>query len=134
MAVTGTRTLRPRMPDIDALDWRRFRFELDRRSDTLYWDFFPDAPAAIVYPVTDHLLYGLDPETEVVIGLQFEGFLAHVVHEVPAFLTLADDIGMTEADIDDARLRTDPGRRQDAMRDILVTVIPRAEVEAAGSR
>jgi hypothetical protein len=131
MAVTETRTLRPRLPDIDGLDWARFRFEFDRRSDALYWDFFPDAPPAVSYPVTDPLLYSVDPETEAVVGLQFDGFLAHVVHEVPAFLALADEIGLTEADVADVRRRSDPERvRRASLRGILAAILPPQNVAA----
>ncbi|MDP9364691.1 MAG: hypothetical protein M3Q10_10795 [Chloroflexota bacterium] len=126
MAVIENRTLRPRLPDLDKLDWRRFCFEFDRRSDTLYWDFSPDAPPAVSYPVSDHLLYSVDPETEEVVGLQFDGFLAHVVHKVPAFLALADEIGLTEADVAEVRRRSDAEReRRASMHSILATILPR---------
>lgn len=120
-----SRQVAPTVPAFEDLDWRRFRLDLDRRSDTLYWDFFEHAPPAVSYPVTDHLLYNVDPATEEVVGLQFDGFLAHVIHEVPAFLALADLIGLTESEVAEIRGRSDPEqRRRGSLRTILAAMMP----------
>ncbi len=119
MAMTEMRTLRPKMPKLSNLDLTKSRFDFDRLSDTLYWDFYGEPRPAISYPRTDHVLYSVDPETEEVVGFQLDGFLARVVYEVPIFLELADVIGLTPEEVDEIRSKLDPETRaRSAMRSL----------------
>ena len=125
MAMTERRSIQPKLPVFSDLDWRQFRLDFDRLSDTLYWDFYGEPRPAISYPLTDHVLYSVDPETEAVVGLQIDGFLAHVVYVVPAFLELADLIGLTPAEVAEIRAAIDPeARKRAAMRSILSSIVP----------
>jgi hypothetical protein len=114
MAMTQPRSLHPKLPDLAHLDGSRFALEFDRPSDTLYWDFYGEPRSAIAVPVTDHVLYSVDPETEAVVGFQIEGFLARFVYEAPAFLDLADRLGLTPIEVADIRERLSPNDRQGA--------------------
>lgn len=119
MAVTEMRTIHPKMPAYGDLDWRTFRLDYDRLSDTLYLDFYGEPRAAISYPVTDHVLYSVDPETEAVVGYQIDGFLAHVVYTTPVFLDLAEQIGLSPDEVARIRAGIDPDdRTRAAMRSL----------------
>lgn len=112
MALTQPRSLHPKLPILADLDGSRFALEFDRLSDTLYWDFYGEPRSAIAVPVTDHVLYSVDPETEGVVGLQIEGFLAHFVSEAPVFLDLADQLGLTAEDVETIRGGLGPEERR----------------------
>jgi len=132
MALTHPRSLHPKLPDLAALDGSRFALEFDRLSDTLYWDFYGEPRAAIAVPVTDHVLYSVDPETEAVVGFQIEGFLARFVYEAPALLDLADRLGLTPSEVAGVRDRLGPGDRQAAaLRAILGAIAVEHGVTAA---
>lgn len=121
---------RPTMPELKALDVARMRFEYDRLSDTLYWDFYGDPRDAVSFPLTDHLLYSVDAETWTVTGYQFDAFLARVIYDVPLFLEFADAIGLTDDEVRAVRDRLDPdARRRTALHALLAEV----EAELVGS-
>ena len=111
MAITTLRSFRPKPPDLESLDWQAIRFDYDRTSDTLYLDFSGHPTAAVAYPVTDHLLLSIDPESEAVVGFQIEGFLAHFIIEMPIFLEIADLIGLTPSEVAAVRARLDAASR-----------------------
>lgn len=125
MAMTTMRSLNPKYPRFGDLDQERFSLDFDRLSDTLYWDFYGGSPSAVSYPLSSHVLLSVDPETEDVVGLQFDAFLTSVVYEVPDFLDLADLIGLTSEEVEEVRARISPGaRRQAALRSILNSITP----------
>lgn len=103
MALAEPRSLHPTLPTLTELDGSRFVLEFDRLSDTLYWDFYGKPRPAIAVPVTDNVLYSVDPETESVVGFQIEGFLARFLYEAPAFLDLADQLGLTSEEVEEVR-------------------------------
>lgn len=85
--------------------------------------FYEVPPSAISYRVTDHVLYGVDAESEDVVGLQIDGFLAHFVYEAPIFLELADLIGLTPSEVAEIRSRLAPiDHERAALRAVLVSI------------
>ncbi len=124
MAMTPTRALKPKYPRFADLDYEKFALDLDRLSDTLYWDFYVGSPSAVSYLVSDHILLSVDPVTEEVVGLQLDAFLTSVIHGIPELLELADQIGLTPGEVEEARARISPGeRRQAVLRSILNSIV-----------
>jgi hypothetical protein len=65
-----------------------------------------------------------------VIGLQLEGFLAHIISEFPSFLEVADLIGLTSEEVARIRQRINPEvRKRSALESFLGHVEP---LKAAG--
>lgn len=133
MAMTTMRTLNPKMPPFASLDWRSFRLDYDRLADTLYLDFYGEPRPAISLPISDHVLYSVDPETEEVVGYQFDGFLAHVVYQTPVFLDLADQIGLTAEEVARVRANIDPDDRARAAMQSVVGSLFAGERELVGT-
>jgi hypothetical protein len=103
MAVTkrnaNTQTFDPNWPQ--ALSADRVRFTYDRPTDTLFVDFYGEALPAASIPLDrgdrDYLFLRIEPETAVVVGLQFEHFLSYAVHRHPelvAALNFATLVGI----------------------------------------
>jgi hypothetical protein len=90
----------------------KVKFDLDRKADFLSIYFYGEPRPSIEYVVDDHILLSLDPKTEEVVGLQLEGFLAHVIYEFPSFLEIADFIGLTDEEVARARKLIDPEARK----------------------
>ncbi len=95
MAVTQTRTFNPKMPRLAHLNAERVAFDYERPSDTLFVYFAGQPLPAISVVVSDELLYLVDPETEIVVGLQIEAFWTRVIDRYPALLDVAEFIGIT---------------------------------------
>ena len=108
MAVTEMRRFAVRLPNLMEIDPSGVRLEFDRPSDTLYVDFGGAARPAISVVLGDHLAASVDPETEEVVGLQIDGFLAHAVYEMPALLGVAHLIGLKPKEVERIRERIDP--------------------------
>jgi hypothetical protein len=134
VAVTEMRTLNPRLPNFRDLDWRRFSLDLDRLSDTLYWDFYGEPRPSVSFPLNDHVLLSVDPESEAVVGFQLDGFLAHLVYEVPAFLELSDLIGLSPDEVRDIRERIEPDQRRRAVMELIFGSIAPHDPELVGAR
>ncbi len=131
MAMTEMRRLNPRWPDLGNLDWQASALDFDRDSDTLYWDFYGEPRAAISVPVTDHVLLSVDPGTEEVVGLQLDGFLAHVIYQAPELLELGDLIGLGANEIEEIRRRLAAKSASERKQTVLPALIDRL-VPSAG--
>lgn len=81
----ATMTDRP-VIDVQSLDLNRLVISYDRDSDTLMLHFFGRRVPGVSVPIDDHLLVRLSRDRSTVIGLQIEGFLAHVARERPRLL------------------------------------------------
>ncbi len=95
MAMMETRTLHPRWPKLSEVNPDHLLFDFDRDSDMLYLHFSGEAHPSISVPLDDHYLALVDPVSENVVGIQIEGFLAHVAIALPFVLDLADLIGLS---------------------------------------
>jgi hypothetical protein len=105
-------------------------FDFDRRADILSVYLYGEPRPSIEYVLDDHILLSLDPETEEVVGLQLDGFLAHAIYEFPAFLEIADLIGLTNEEVARVRGRINPeARKRAALESFLGHVEP---LKAAG--
>lgn len=100
------RAVQPKWPLIDHLPPRQIRFGYDRRTDTLFVDFYGRASPASGEPLDvgdrDYLFLRVDPVTQAVVGHQIENFLADAVEqhrEFVAALRIAqpDDLDDAEA-------------------------------------
>jgi hypothetical protein len=80
----------PKPVDLADLDPARIQISFDRRSDTLLIHLFGRDRDTISVPVAKYLYVLVDPETEQVIGVHIEGFLAQAVKDVPAAIALLD--------------------------------------------
>jgi hypothetical protein len=114
--------IKPKLPT-DAGAWQQSTLEFDRLSDTLYWDFASGQRPSISHPVTDHILCRVDPATEIVVGLQIDGFLKHAVREFPQLLELADLIGLTPDEVARIRSTISPAARQRAVLRSILDVV-----------
>lgn len=88
--------------DVAAIDPARIWISFDRRSDTLLIQFFGRERDTISVPIARYLYVLVDPETEQVVGLHIEGFLAQAVKDVPdsiVLLDFADLRGITAAEV-----------------------------------
>jgi hypothetical protein len=75
---------------LGSLDPARIQISFDHRSDTLLIHLFGRDRDTISVPVAKYLYVLVDPETEQVIGVHIEGFLAQAVKDVPAAIALLD--------------------------------------------
>ena len=105
MAMNDSVPVRPKQPDLAAIDPQNVIAEYDRESDTLIVQFFGRGwPAVLLHTggVTD---YWLDPETHEIIGLQVEGYLTHAVYQLPLLLDMAEFVGISSDEVTPIRQR-----------------------------
>ncbi|HSH76920.1 MAG TPA: hypothetical protein VLA19_00120 [Herpetosiphonaceae bacterium] len=114
MAMNEQRDVTPKRPDLDTLDFEKVSFSYDRESDTLILRLFGRERTAVILPGNEHLDLWLDPETWEIIGFQIEGYLAHVVHEHPRFLELAELAGISADEVERIRRSVTPDKRKRA--------------------
>ncbi len=76
--------------DVHSLDLSRLVISYDRDSDTLMLHFFGQRVPGVSVPFDDHLLVRMNRDRTMIIGLQIEGFLAHVARERPRLLTVLE--------------------------------------------
>jgi hypothetical protein len=96
--------------DLRSVNPSWIEISFDRRSDTLLIHLFGRDRDSISVPIAKYLYLLVDPETEQVIGLHIEGFLAQAVKDVPAAIALLDFAelrGITPAEV--RLLGTQPG-------------------------
>ncbi|MGH2534435.1 MAG: hypothetical protein ACRDJW_19375 [Thermomicrobiales bacterium] len=97
---------------LERVDPRHVAFDLDRSADILYVYFAGEPRPSIEVVVDDHVLFSVDPESEELVGLQLDGFLAHVVYELPSLLTIADDIGLSPQEVELIQQKVAPEARR----------------------
>ena len=86
----GTRRIDPKPLALSSLDPARIQISFDRRSDTLLIHLFGRDRDTISVPVAKYLYILVDPETQQVVGLHIEGFLAQAVKDIPDSIVLLD--------------------------------------------
>ena len=84
----------PKWPELESLPKGQVRFTYDRPSDTLYVDFYGKARPASSEPLDvgdrDYLFVRVDPQTDEVVGVQIESFLAYAVKQHPYFVEVLE--------------------------------------------
>lgn len=109
------RSIRPKPLSLDAVDPAPVALSYDRRSDTLLVHLFGKGRESVSVQATPHLFLMTDPETEEVVGLQVEGFLARVVEDLPESVFLLDAADLRGISTEEVRAirRRLLGRRPD---------------------
>lgn len=81
------RVFHPIWPDANDLAVRRSLWSYDRFSDTMMVHFAGKPLSAVAVPLDigpyDYLFARIDPETDRVVGVQIEDFLAFAVYQHP---------------------------------------------------
>lgn len=111
MAIHEMRTFHPTLRHLAEINPAKVAFDYDCPADTLYVYLDGQPRPSIEYVLDDHFLLSLDPVTEEVVALQFDGFLAHVIYELPAFLGVANVIGLTSEEVERVQERIGPEAR-----------------------
>jgi hypothetical protein len=96
------RQIRPKRFHWDAVDPDKVIIRYDRPSDTLLVHLFGRGRPSISVPVDRYLYVMVDPDTESIIGIHIEGFLAQAVKEHPRqieILDYAELSGMTVGEV-----------------------------------
>jgi hypothetical protein len=96
------RQIHPKPFHWDAIDPEKITISYDRPSDTLLVHLFGRGRPSISVPIDRYLYVMVDPDTEDVIGIHIEGFLAQAVPEHPqqiAILDFAELRGMTPGEV-----------------------------------
>lgn len=105
----------PIMPRSTDLDPAKVAFNYDRESDTLMIHLYGEPQPAISVAGSDEYLYWrVAPDTQNVVGLQYEHFLSHLVFEHPEFLDFAALAGISADEIESIRVRINPDQRRRA--------------------
>ena len=83
--------LHPKWPDVaDVLTKQQYTAVYDGVSDTFYFDFYGPGRAAVNVEIDkgdhDYMFQRVDVETQEVVGLQIDDFLAYAVSQDPYFL------------------------------------------------
>ncbi len=105
MAVNDSQPVRPKQPDLAAIDPRNVVAEYDRESDTLVVQLFGRGRPAVILHTGGVSDYWLDPETHEIIGLQVEGYLVHAVYQLPLLLDMAEFVGIPAEEVAAIRQR-----------------------------
>ena len=105
MAVNDALPVRPKQPDLAAIDPRNVIAEYDRESDMLVVQLFGRGRPAVILHTGGVSDYWLDPETHEIIGLQVEGYLTHAVYQLPLLLDMAEFVGIPAEEIAAIRQR-----------------------------
>ncbi len=95
-------------------DTEQIRIFYESESDILLI-YFTYVDLAISYEVSEYFYLLLDPETEEVVGFQFDDYLDSVVLEYPRLLNLAPLAGIRDEQIDEARRRIGEDRWRDSV-------------------
>jgi len=99
---------KPKLPQLDALDPQDILVRYHRYTDELYVHFFGHALPAISVDVNEYLYLRVNPETQQVVGLQFEAFLARAVRSEPRWLWLAELAKIPPDELDAIRREISP--------------------------
>jgi len=84
------RQIQPKPFRWDALDPAKIVISYDRSSDTLLIHLFGRGRPSISVPIERYLYAMVDPESEKIIGVHIEGFLAQAVPEHPGEIEILD--------------------------------------------
>lgn len=104
--VPTIRRIRPRPLDLASVDPAEVVIGYDRRSDTLLVHFFGLGHASVSVQVAPYLSLLTDPDTEEIVGLHVEGYLAAAVGDSPEAIELLDHAelrGITREEVGELR-------------------------------
>ena len=96
------RQIEPKPFHWEAVDPEQIIIRYDRPSDTLLIHLFGRGRPSISVSTDRYLHAMVDPDTEEIIGIHIEGFLAHAVKEHPRWIAVLDDAetrGITAAEV-----------------------------------
>jgi hypothetical protein len=96
------REFHPKPVRLEAVDPERVDIRYDLPSDTLIMHLFGRGRGSVSVPIDRYLYVMVDPDTEEIIGIHIEGFLAQAVKEHPRHIDLLDFAelrGLTPADV-----------------------------------
>jgi len=112
MAGPELMSFEPIRPNLDEIDVDLIQMSYDEDTDTLlmYLSGEPQ-PAVSVNVDANHFLL-VDPETQVVVGFQIEGFMRTVVVSDPFLVEVAELAGVPAGIIEQARARITPQIRK----------------------
>ncbi len=116
--------------DIRNSDVAEWSASYDEVVDTLFLYFTNEdiAPVAVLVDA-DHDIYALvDPEAMDVVGMQFEGYLEHLVHVWPEFLSFALIAGIPASRLESTLDEIAATRSQPATRNSLFNESPKARL------
>jgi hypothetical protein len=102
---------KPILPQIDDLDPQGILVRYHRDTDELYVHFFGHALPALSVDVNHYLYLRVNPETQQVVGLQFEAFLSHAVRDDPRWLWLGELAGIDRNELESIRRDISPARQ-----------------------
>ena len=105
MAMNVSSPVRPKRPDLSAINPQNVVAAYDRESDTLIVQFFGRGRPAVILHTGGVADYWLDPETYEIIGLQVEGYLTHAVYRLPLLLDMAEFVGIDSDEVAPIRQR-----------------------------
>ncbi|MDQ2651498.1 MAG: hypothetical protein M3Z20_00510 [Chloroflexota bacterium] len=84
------RQIQPRPIRWDDVDSAHIAISYDRTSDTLLIHLFGRRQPSVSMPIEGHLYALVDPESERIVGIHIERFLAQAVKEHPAEIAILD--------------------------------------------
>jgi hypothetical protein len=96
------RQIRPKPLNWDTIDPEKVVIRYDRPSDTLLVHLFGLGRSSISVPIDRYLYVMADPDSEEIIGIHIEGFLAQAVKEHPRQIDILDYAelrGMTPGEV-----------------------------------
>lgn len=95
----------PRDADPQTIDWEQAAFTYDGDADIFALHFFGPQHPSVVFYTGNGIEMLIDPETEIIVGYQVEGYLARAVYQNPALLSYAEAAGMSPEVVAEARGR-----------------------------
>lgn len=99
----------PHLPDRARLSLDDITIVYDEALDALYVDFERAPQPAVSIDIDDSDVYArVNPETNVVVGMQIENFLRRAVRDNPELLIFAEAAGVTSERIAQVRDTIDP--------------------------
>ena len=112
MAERELMSFEPIRPNLDEIDMDLSQMTYDEDTDTLIMYLAGEPqPAVSVNVDANHFLL-VDPETQIVVGVQIEGFMRTVVVNDPFLLEVAELAGVPARAIEQARGRITPQIRK----------------------
>lgn len=95
----------PKPADPETIDWDKTAFTYDADADILALLFFGRQRPSVVLHTGRGADFLIDPESEVIVGYQIEGYLAAAVYRDPTLLAYAEYAGIPTAVVAEIRGR-----------------------------
>ncbi len=117
----------PKRAGPGTIDWDNAVYAYDRDTDTFSFYLFGRQHPSVVFHTGNVADLLVDPQTEVIVGYQIEGYRARAVYEAPWLLLYAGLAGISDAEVEAIRRRMVHDHRKDlaAAFDALVEPVAR---------